>query len=145
MMNRRQLLAAAVPASLIPLVGPFVGPALAGGPDTVKFKPGVIADALAEGRTVFVDYAADWCSTCARQERVIASLRRENPAYNAMLFVRVDWDTYKRHEVTTSRSIPRRSTLLLLKGDQEIARLVSETREAEIRAFLDRGLAEASS
>ena len=60
---------------------------------------------------------------------------------DAMLFVRVDWDRYGKREVARSRRIPRRSTLVLLKGDQELGRLVAETREARIRELMDKGLA----
>ncbi len=109
--------------------------------NTIDFKPGVIESALAEGKFVFVDYAADWCSTCKRQERVINALRTENPAYNtAMTFVRVDWDTYQRDEVRTSRNIPRRSTLLLLKGKTELGRIVAGTNVEDIKALMDKAL-----
>ncbi|MHA3915439.1 thioredoxin family protein [Halovulum sp. GXIMD14793] len=120
-------------------------PGLSRAADTVDYSPGLIAQALADGKTVFVDYAADWCSTCARQERVISALRAANPAYDeAMLFVRVDWDDYKRHKVTTSRKIPRRSTLVLLRGDKELGRIVAGTGEAEIRTLMEKGLSGAS-
>ncbi len=115
-------------------------PALAA--ETLTYKPGLIDKALARGQTVFVDYAADWCSTCARQERVIAALRAENPAYNrAMVFVRVDWDDYRNHAVTTSRNIPRRSTLLVLRGNQELGRIVAGTSTNAIKGLMDKGLA----
>ncbi len=131
-MNRRTLLAAAAACALAPLS------ALA---DFVDYTPGAIDTALAEGKTVLVDYAADWCSTCARQERVINALREANPAYDqAMTFVRVDWDEYRDHEVTVFRDIPRRSTLILLRGDEELGRLVAQTGEAEIKGLLDTGL-----
>lgn len=133
-MNRRTFLTAATVALM-------TTPALAG----EDYTPGAIQSALADGKTVFVDYATDWCSTCIRQERVIAKLRGENPAYDAnIVFVRVDWDVYGEHEVTTSRNIPRRSTLILLKGDKELGRIVSGTSEAEIKALMDAGLAAAS-
>ncbi len=112
------------------------------GSGMVDYSPGLIQQALADGKTVFVDFAADWCSTCARQERIIQDLRAANPAYDqAMIFVRVDWDDYGRHEVSTSRNIPRRSTLLLLKGEEELGRLVAETRVGRIQALLDQGVA----
>jgi len=57
-----------------------------------------------------------------------------------MLFVRVDWDKYKSHEVSVFREIPRRSTLIVLHGDDELGRLVAETRENEIKALMDKGL-----
>ena len=136
-MKRRTFIAATAAALL-------AAPAFAGGA-TVDYTPGLIKNALAEGKTVFVDFAAKWCSTCARQERVIGALRSANPAYEEMVFVKVDWDEYSRHEVTKSRNIPRRSTLIVLKGDEEIGRLVAGTSESDIKALMDKGLAAADS
>jgi len=117
----------------------FAAPALAS--ETLDYAPGLIKNALADGKTVFVDYAADWCSTCARQERVIAALREQNPQYDqAMVFVRVDWDDYRRHEVSTSRNIPRRSTLIVLRGDRELGRIVAGTSTDAIKSLMDQGV-----
>lgn len=107
----------------------------------VDYTPGVIETALAEGKTVFVDYSATWCGTCKRQERVINSIRAKDPAYDeAMTFVKVDWDTYKSDEVTTQRRIPRRSTLLVLRGDEELGRVVAGISEAQIKELMNKGL-----
>jgi len=105
------------------------------------YTPGAIQDALAAGKTVLVDYSATWCSTCARQARVINSLRDGDPSYDdAMTFIKVDWDTYSREEVTTSRNIPRRSTLIVLRGDEELGRIVAGTATGQIKDLLDLGL-----
>ena len=107
----------------------------------IDYKPGVIQSLLDEGKTVLVDYSAVWCSTCKAQEKVMDDLRDFNPAYNeAMVFVRVDWDDYGRHAVTTSRKIPRRSTLIVLRGSEELGRIVAGTRVADIEALMDLGL-----
>jgi len=116
-------------------------PVVAHATDYVPYAPGVIESALADGKTVFVDYSATWCGTCKRQERVIEALRTADPRYDsAMTFVKVDWDTYGTHEVTQSRGIPRRSTLIVLRGDEELGRIVAETGESEIKALLETGL-----
>lgn len=131
-MDRRFFLAAAGASALLPVAARAA---------FVDYTPGMIEAALQSGKTVFVDYSATWCSTCKRQERVIAALKAENPAYaNAMTFVKVDWDDYGRHEVSTSRGIPRRSTLLVLKGDQELGRIVAGTSTAQIKELMDKGL-----
>ncbi|MBG6208547.1 thiol-disulfide isomerase/thioredoxin [Labrenzia sp. EL_126] len=136
-MNRRRFLATTAGAALTAVMLPAT--ARAGG--TLDYSPGLIQKHLADGKTVFVDYAASWCGTCARQERVINALRSENPAYDqALVFVRVDWDDYSSHEVTKSRKIPRRSTLIVLKGDQELGRVVAGTSEKQIKSLLDVGL-----
>lgn len=132
-MKRRHLIAAAIATVLTPLSA-FAA-------DFVDYTPGVIENALEDGKTVFVDYSATWCSTCKRQERVINALRGEDPAYDAaMTFVKVDWDTYKSHEVTVFRGIPRRSTLIVLRGDEELGRIVAGTATSEIKALMDKGL-----
>ncbi|MGR3617148.1 MAG: thioredoxin family protein [Paracoccaceae bacterium] len=121
------------------------GPSYAGDTFT-DYTPGMVQALLSEGKTVFIDYAADWCSTCARQERIIQGLKKSNPDYAAnVAFVRVDWDDYRRAKVTTSRNIPRRSTLIVLKGDQELGRIVADTREGQIKALMDVALKSATS
>lgn len=133
-MTRRILLAFLALLTFAPL-------AIAMGGQSADYKPGLIKQALADGKTVLVDYKATWCTTCARQERVIESLRKADPAYDKVItFVAVDWDQYGDHEVTTSRNVPRRSTLLLLKGDKELGRIVAGTGEAQIKALLDKAL-----
>lgn len=110
-------------------------------PGFIDYKPGLIKAELAKGNTVFVDYAADWCSTCKRQERVIGGILSKDKAYKkAMTFIRVDWDDFGREPVSTERKIPRRSTLIVLKGDKELGRIVAGTSEAKIKALMDKGL-----
>lgn len=140
-MNRRTFLSTCTAAALLPAMG------IAGGLKTIEFdNSDPIKTALAEGKTVFVDYAADWCSTCARQERVINALRSENPDYDAnIVFVRVDWDNFAKAPVTVDRNVPRRSTLIVLKGDKELGRIVAGTSEADIKGLMDTALSAAKS
>lgn len=106
-----------------------------------NYEPGLIQQKLSAGETVLVDYSATWCSTCKRQERVLNELRASNSEFDRNIsFVKVDWDTYSRHEVTTSRKVPRRSTLILLKGDEELGRIVAGTSTDQIKALLDLAL-----
>ncbi|MBL4806399.1 MAG: thioredoxin family protein [Rhodobacteraceae bacterium] len=133
-MKRRTFIALATAISLTPMA------ALAD-EGWITYQPGVIAELLANGDTVFVDYSATWCSTCKAQGRTIDALRDDNPDFSAaMQFVRVDWDTYGREDVTTSRNIPRRSTLIVLRGDAELGRIVAGTRRADIQALLELGV-----
>jgi len=134
-MNRRQFLA-------VSAVSVVAAPSLVtAGEGTVDYTPGLIKEKLAAGETVFVDYAASWCSTCKRQERIVEELRKTNPEFDEkIVFVRVDWDMFGSHEVSKSRNIPRRSTLILLRGDEELARIVAGTNSDEIKAMLELAL-----
>lgn len=132
-MKRRTFLTATAALVLMPIAA-FAA-------EYVDYAPGVIDAELAAGHTVFVDYSATWCGTCKRQERVIDALRGADSAYDsAMTFVKVDWDTYKNHEVTVFRSIPRRSTLIVLRGEEELGRVVAGTSTTQIKALMDLGL-----
>ena len=72
---------------------------------------------------------------------MLNKLRESEPKYNqSITFVLVDWDTFKKHEVTTSRKIPRRSTLVLIKNGEEVERLVAQTSEEKIKTLLDIGI-----
>ena len=74
---------------------------------------------------------------------MLKKLRAGYPGYNkSITFVLIDWDTFKNAEVTTSRKIPRRSTMVLIKSGEEIGRLVAQTNEREIKALLNKGVAE---
>ncbi|MGH1415630.1 MAG: thioredoxin family protein [Pelagimonas sp.] len=106
------------------------------------YTPGLVKKHLAKGEVVFLDFKASWCSTCAAQERVIKALKDENPDYAAKItFIDVDWDQYGRSDLVKSLKIPRRSTLVALKGDTELGRIVAQTSTKSIKALMDAALA----
>jgi thiol-disulfide isomerase/thioredoxin len=109
------------------------------------YKPGLVSAELAAGKTVFLDFYTDWCSTCAAQHRAIEALKAENPAYEQSIsFIAVDWDIHSRSDLAKSLRIPRRSTLVVLKGDEEIGRIVAGTSKRQIKDLLDAALAAAT-
>lgn len=111
--------------------GPAIGASL-------DYSDGLVKERLSKGETVFIDFAADWCSTCAVQERTIARIQEANPAYaDAITFVRVDWDKYGRSDLARDLRIPRRSTLVVLKGNEELGRIVAGTRTRDIQRLMD--------
>ena len=109
--------------------------------ESIIYTPGLIKERLSKGETLFVDYSATWCSTCKRQEKILTEIRKKNSSYDEkMTFIKIDWDTFKDHEVTSSRNIPRRSTLLVLRGSKEIGRIIAGTDPKEIEALMAKGL-----
>jgi thioredoxin 1 len=135
-MQRRHFLALA--ASL-----PLFSVAIRAGAAT-QYTPGSAEAAMDAGKIVLLDFWASWCTTCAAQERVLAQLKAENPAYeqNIVFFI-VDWDEHGKGELSRSLKIPRRSTLVALKGRQELGRIVAGTARDDIKALLDTAMAAA--
>ncbi|MDX8349164.1 thioredoxin family protein [Cognatiyoonia sp. IB215446] len=119
-----------------------VAPMAARASETLDYTPGLVRERLASGETVFVDFKASWCTTCRAQERVIGQLRADNPAYDeAITFINVDWDEHGRGELATELNIPRRSTLVVMKGEEELGRVVARTSRGDIQALMDTALA----
>jgi hypothetical protein len=91
---------------------------------------------------MFVSYSS--LATTQRYIEVSPHLRRNavelRLPVSRLVTNKIDRDTYKGHEVTSSRNIPRRSTLLVLRGDEEISRIIAGTDPKEIEALMAKGL-----
>lgn len=137
-MKRREFMMTAAAASLIPL-------SAQASEETLIYTPGLVKERLAAGDTVFIDFKASWCTTCRAQERVIGALRAENAAYNdAITFINVDWDQYGQGDLAQELNIPRRSTLVVMKGEEELGRVVARTSRGDIQALMDLALTASS-
>lgn len=136
-MKRREFIALTTIASMAPFSVSAKGFA--------DYTPGLAQKALAEGKTLFLDFSATWCSTCAAQERVMTKLRAGNPDYDANItFIKVDWDDYGNGDLSNALKIPRRSTLVVLKGDKELGRVIAGTSNKQIKALMDVALSAAT-
>lgn len=136
-MNRRTLMLAGAAALTLPALPAFA--------KVLDYRPGLLEERLEAGDTVFLDFKASWCGTCRAQERVINALKSANGAYDQNItFINVDWDTYGRSDMVSRMKIPRRSTLVVMKGKNELGRLVADTSERNIKALMDTALSAAT-
>ena len=131
-MKKRNFLALATAALLVP----HMAWAEEG---ILEYTPGLIEEKLAEGNTVMVDFFENYCSTCRAQARALTALRTENPAYDEkIVFINVNID--ENGELAAKHQVTRHGTLLMLFGDEVLARLDSITKKERIQIFLDAGL-----
>ena len=77
------------------------------------------------GAVVLVDIFADWCPTCAKQQKLIQQYRDQNPD-NEFHILEVSFDDNKR--AVRELRAPRQSTILLFKGNEQYWYSVAETR-----------------
>lgn len=111
-------------------------PTMAASPVTI-YTPEALDAARATGKPFVLDFFATWCTTCAAQHRVLDRLRAANPDYAKIPFIQVDWDQNENGPLVKSLNIPRRSTLVVMKGNTELGRIVAQTGEGQIGALLD--------
>lgn len=130
-MDRRTFLATTAAALTLPVLANA----------TTNYTPGLVKKHLAAGDTVFLVFGTEWCTTCAAQDRAINALLDANPEYNAKVkFIHVDYDKYGQSDLARGLNIPRRSTLVVLKGDKELGRIVAGTSKKDIKALMDTAL-----
>ena len=87
-----------------------------------------------EGALILVDVHADWCPTCATQQKVLDAYQAAHPD-RALHRLVVDFD--KQKEWVKHFKAPRQSTLLLYRGTEQQWFSVAETRQDEIFKAID--------
>lgn len=105
------------------------------------FSPAIWRELRASDQVVILNYRASWSLTCQIKAELIAEALAENPAYQQLMFVDVDWDTFGRSQLTERFKVKRRSTLLVMKNGKEVARLENAPYARQVRALLDTALA----
>lgn len=105
------------------------------------FTPAIWRDLREGNQTVVLNFRAAWSLTCQIKADLIADALAGNPAYADLTFVDVDWDTFGPSQMTQRLKVERRSTLLVMKRGEEVARLVNEPQARKVRALLDAALA----
>jgi thioredoxin-like negative regulator of GroEL len=86
------------------------------------------------GRPILVEVHADWCSVCRAQEPIVNELLKD-PARAQFVVFRVDFDRQK--DVVKRFGVRYQSTLIVFKGDKELARSTGVTKREAIAEQLD--------
>ncbi|MEO0546718.1 MAG: thioredoxin family protein [Pseudomonadota bacterium] len=104
---------------------------------TVAFSEASYKRLLASGKPFMLGVHASWCSTCARQKRVINALKQTGNPYKGITIVEMDWDKYRGSALAKQLNIPRRSTLIMYNGGKEVDRIVAATGKSRIKRLID--------
>jgi thiol-disulfide isomerase/thioredoxin len=118
-------LAFSLTASALPAVALTIEPY-----DAAKY-----GEALTAGRTVVLDFHADWCGTCKKQASVLESLATD-PALENVTVLKVDFDAAK--DLRKEWNVRKQSTLVVVDQSGEIARATGETSPKRITSLMTR-------
>ena len=114
----------------------LAGAALAQALEVKPYTAAALAQAQAANQPVALHFHADWCPTCRAQEKALQSLKSD-PALDLTVLV-ANYDTEK--DLKRRFNVRAQSTLVVLHGPKESARLVGETGAAPSRAALKSAL-----
>lgn len=101
--------------------------------DIAPWSAADFAREQAAGKAVALHFHADWCPTCKAQEKVFNGWRGDAAVPGRLLVV--DYD--KARELRRQFGVRTQSTLIVFKGDKEVARLAGATDPASLRAALE--------
>jgi thioredoxin 1 len=105
----------------------------------LEIKP-YTADALAAaeqaGKPVAVHFHADWCPTCRAQDKSLQTLKDEKALDVTILTA--NYDTEK--DLKRRFNVKMQSTLVVLKGNRETARLSGDSTADGLRKALQSAL-----
>ena len=110
--------------------------ALAHALDVKPYSAQALAAAQQANQPIAIHFRADWCTTCRAQDKVLKSLEAE-PGLNLTVLA-ANFDTEK--DLMRRFKVRDRSTLVVLHGTTERARVVWDTSVAGIRTALKAGL-----
>jgi thiol-disulfide isomerase/thioredoxin len=95
-----------------------------------------LADAEKAGQPVALHFHADWCPTCRAQDKTLESMKGEKGL--DLTILTVNYDTEK--ELKKRFAVKMQSTMVVLKGTKEVARLAGDTSADGIRGALKAAL-----
>ena len=104
--------------------------------DVKPYSAAALAEAQKADMPVALHFRADWCPTCRAQDKVLESLKSE-PGLGVTV-LSVNYDTEK--DLKKQFKISSQSTLVVLKGQKEAARLVGDTSKLNILMALKTSL-----
>jgi thioredoxin 1 len=84
------------------------------------------------GAGVALHFHADWCPTCRAQEKVFNGWKGDASVPGNLLVV--DYD--KERDLKNKLNVRTQSTLIVFKGDKEVARLAGKSDEKSLKEAL---------
>jgi thioredoxin 1 len=88
-----------------------------------------LADIEKQGKSAVISTHADWCSTCKKQDKVLANFMKD-PDYKNVVFYQVDYDNQK--DLLKALNVRSQSTIIVYKNGKEVARATGDTKQAAL-------------
>ncbi len=89
----------------------------------------------ANGKTVVINSYEPWCWSCRKQDKVLIGAKDE--------FKNVVFLTYqqgKNKDIAEALNVSVRTTIIVFKGEKEVARIIGQTGKSEIYSAIKKGI-----
>jgi thiol:disulfide interchange protein len=105
--------------------------------DIQPYSAQALSAAQAAGKPVAVQFHANWCPTCRKQEKALKALQAD-PELKDVLVLVVDYDNAA--ELKRQMRVRVQSTMIVFRGSEEVTRLAGVTDAMALKAALSEAL-----
>ena len=100
-----------------------------------NFTEEVFENAKTSGKTIVINSYEVWCGTCSKQTKILNQAENE---FKDIIFL--SYEQSKNKDIAQKLGIKFWTTIVVYKGDNEVARIVGQTDKATIYAAILKGI-----
>ena len=100
-----------------------------------NFSEEVFENAKASGKTVVVNSYEIWCGTCSKQTKILDQAEKE---FKDVVFL--SYEQSKNENIAEKLDIKFWTTIVVYKGNNEVARIVGQTDKKTIYSAIQKGI-----
>ena len=100
-----------------------------------NFSEEVFEKAKVSGKTVVVNSCEVWCNTCSKQTKILNQAEKE---FTNIVFL--SYEQSKNKDIAQKLGIKFWTTIVVYKGNDEVARIVGQTDKEIIYSAIQRGI-----
>ena len=100
-----------------------------------NFSFEIFEDAKASGKTIVINSYEVWCGTCGKQTKILDQAEKE---FKDIIFL--SYEQSKNENIAKQLGIKFWTTIVIYKGDSEVARIVGQTNKKIIYAAIQKGV-----
>ena len=100
-----------------------------------NFSEEVFENAKASGKTVVVNSYEVWCGTCSKQTKILDQAEKE---FKDIVFL--SYEQSKNKNIAQKLGVKFWTTIVVYKGDNEVARIVGQTNKKIIYSAIQKGV-----
>ena len=87
------------------------------------------------GKTVVVNSYEPWCWSCRKQDKVLIGAKDE---FKDVVFL--TYQQGKHKDIAEALNVSVRTTIVVFKGEKEVARIIGQTEKPEIYSAIKKGI-----
>jgi len=100
-----------------------------------NFSEEIFEKAKDSGKTIVINSYEVWCGTCSKQTKILDQAEKE---FENIVFL--SYEQSKNKDIAQKLSIKFWTTIVVYKGENEIARIVGQTDKETIYSAIQKGI-----